>query len=308
MRAPLISIIVPIYNVEDYLRQCLDSLYALDHSLIEIILVNDGSTDSSLTILNEYSYTYPSISKVVNQKNGGLSAARNSGLEVATGEWISYIDSDDFVDPKAMQRVINELNETETDIVAFDGYRFMHETKEKLPLFQYNIPFSHNEGVQGLTYLSGMIANNMTNVVTAWDKIYRKSTLEKLKLKFVEGILHEDGPHTFRLFCNNVTVKFLHERVLYYRQRAGSIINSSNSQKKMESKIFNIQHHLDLFEEKNINIETLNDYLVFSIKGVVNAKYAVPDDLFKKLEKRKLSLKKRIILQWLKIKNSKLPK
>ncbi|MGL6168669.1 MAG: glycosyltransferase, partial [Fusobacteriaceae bacterium] len=93
-----LSIIVPIYNVEIYLRECLESLYKIKGIKKEIILVNDGSKDNSYKIIEEYKEKYPDITKVINKTNGGLSSARNSGLKEATGEYISFIDSDDFVD------------------------------------------------------------------------------------------------------------------------------------------------------------------------------------------------------------------
>ncbi|MGL5087873.1 MAG: glycosyltransferase family 2 protein [Cetobacterium sp.] len=98
-----LTIIVPVYNVEKYLKDCLDSIYKINNIKYEVILVNDGSTDSSLNILKEYRSLYPKLTKIIDKENGGLSSARNAGIREARGEYLSFIDSDDIIDFKDFQ-------------------------------------------------------------------------------------------------------------------------------------------------------------------------------------------------------------
>jgi CDP-glycerol glycerophosphotransferase len=111
MEKPLVSIIVPIYNVEEYLECCLNSVYKLGTESIQIILVNDGSTDNSLSIAKRYEQLYPTITKLVSRANGGLSAARNTGLELASGESIAVLDSDAYINANEFDEVLKQLND-----------------------------------------------------------------------------------------------------------------------------------------------------------------------------------------------------
>ena len=116
-----LSIIIPVYNVELYLRECLDSVFIQDLTGCEVIVVNDGSTDDSPTIIDEYRSLYPSFLRVINKKNGGLSSARNSGLEAARGEYIYFIDSDDYLKPFAIKTILNSIiTNNGIDVFYFD--------------------------------------------------------------------------------------------------------------------------------------------------------------------------------------------
>ena len=116
---PLVSVIIPVYNVEEYLRQCLDSVREQTLSDIEIICVNDSSTDGSLSILEEYAKKDPRI-QVVTQPNGGAGAARNKGLSMAAGKYLSFLDSDDFFEPDMLELAYKKAEEDKADFVVFD--------------------------------------------------------------------------------------------------------------------------------------------------------------------------------------------
>ena len=113
---PLISLIVPVFNVEKYLKRCLDSLISQSYKNIEIILIDDGSTDESGKICDRYAKEHSNIIKVLHQENQGLSMARNAGLDIAIGEYIGFVDSDDYVEPKMFERLYNNLLESNADI------------------------------------------------------------------------------------------------------------------------------------------------------------------------------------------------
>lgn len=304
MSKPIISIIVPIYNVEKYLNQCLSSIYQISEKRIEVILVDDGSTDSSLSIIRKYESLYPSITKVLTQLRSSVSAARNKGIASATGEWLGFVDSDDFIDPVAFNNVLKMINNSQADVISFDGYRYIDTSQKLLELYQSKRPFTDVQSVDGLTYIETYISKSMTNIVTIWDKIYRKSMIDRINVSFIEGILHEDVAYTFTVFLGNIKVTHVQEKVIYYRQREGSIMYTP-SVHKLDSKIKVTEYLLFLFDEKNINDIVLNDYLVFTLKEIMRAGHYIPSDLLKNVSDKKLSLKKRVILAIVKLLNFK---
>ena len=179
-----ISIVIPIYNVEKYLPQCLDSVINQTHQNLEIILVNDGSTDSCGEIGEEYAAKDPRI-KVIHKENGGLSDARNAGIKVATGEYIAFIDSDDFVAVDFCEKLLETLLENtadvaECDFLAFENDRdlekFSTDTKEKIEVF---------ETEAALELLMKEYFKQ-----TVWNKLYRREVLGDFE--FPVGKINED--------------------------------------------------------------------------------------------------------------------
>lgn len=296
---PLISFVVPIYNVEQFLPKCLDSIYELSQQSIELVLVNDGASDSSGEIMARYHEQFPAITKLITQENKGLSAARNKGLDNASGEWIAFIDSDDFIDSKAMLNVIKVLQQTDSDIIAFDGYRYIDASAKLQALLNKPNPYNNGETVKSIDYLTTLIDNSITNVVTVWDKIYKKSIIDKYDMRFISGMLHEDVPFTFKLLCNDNKLTYIAEKVLYYRQREGSIVNTPASIAKAHARITNIFYIIDLLKVNNISNVVLNDYLVFIAKTVAADKFALPYSLLFSMGLRRISVKKRLILIWI---------
>ena len=128
----LLSIIVPVYNVEQYLRKCVDSLLAQDLSSeeYEIILVDDGSTDQSGTICDEYATSHTNV-KVVHQQNGGLSTARNRGIDVSQGEFVQFVDSDDYLEPNVLKTLVEKMETDQLDVLRFN-YRNVNERYEEI--------------------------------------------------------------------------------------------------------------------------------------------------------------------------------
>ena len=164
---PLISIIIPVYNVEAYLQKCLDSVISQIYRNIEIILVDDGSTDNSGKICDEYAEKDERIN-VYHQQNGGVSRARNVGLEVAKGQYISFVDSDDYIDCELLQQVVTKANHQEFDIIIF-GYNEIKTSGI------YPIPIDpdimlHNKRE---TILEDVLTDRIPNFL--WNKIYKKN-------------------------------------------------------------------------------------------------------------------------------------
>lgn len=220
-----LSIIVPVYNVEDYIAQCLDSLLTQDLSYgdYEIIIVNDGSKDGSAKIASDYELKYANV-QIVNRENGGLSAARNTGLKSAKGEYVWFVDSDDWIEANCLKKLIYMLDKNELDVLCF-GVKCYHNAEH---IDCSNIPTENGEQVMcGADFV---LKVNM--IPAAWAAVYRRSFLVENKLAFYEGILHEDEEFTPRAYFLAKKIMYSHLHVYYYRQREGSIMKSTRNAKR----------------------------------------------------------------------------
>lgn len=207
-----ISIIVPIYNVERYLRDCIDSILNQTYANLEIILVNDGSTDTSLDICKEYAVKNKNI-KIVDKKNGGLSDARNAGLEKATGKYIMFVDSDDFLTPNSCELLYNAIKEHDVEFVSAN---FIFTNNEGIP---WKKPmFSEKFQSRYLSIDEYLYSFYLINS-TVWNKIFKKEFLDRNKLKFKVGLLAEDAVFTTLAFLKAKKTYYLKDIVYYYRQR-----------------------------------------------------------------------------------------
>lgn len=271
-----VSIIIPIYNVEKYLRQCLDSVYSIKNLRKEIILVNDSSPDNSKLIIEEYKKLFPEETVVVERENGGLSAARNSGLKIAKGEYVSFIDSDDFVDPIKFETLFINGNQEKLDIIIGRAKKIWDEKKEKKELLSVPEEFKNQGIVEGKNYLVDSLKYKKHRV-EVWDDFYKRDFLLKNNLQFKEGILHEDVLFTFKAFCLANKVKFFDLDFYYYRQREGSIMSTIN-EKSYFSRLIIVEELLKFYEYKKINIKEFNDYLIDYIWAI--------SKILKKLDKK----------------------
>ena len=222
----LVSIIVPVYNVEKYLKECLDSLIVQTYSKIEIICVEDYSTDSSLSLLNEYSNKYQQIKIVRHDRNQGLSQARNTGMKYAQGEYIAFVDSDDYVSHNYIEKLVAGLEKNESDLTISLIKDFIDEQKDVVSANYTDLvpnalaKIKAHEGVEN--YFHDL-------PVMAWAKLYRRSFLEKNKLRFIRGLLHEDEPWSLIIWNLTKKISFAPDAVYFYRKRANSITARRNN-------------------------------------------------------------------------------
>jgi glycosyltransferase involved in cell wall biosynthesis len=225
---PLVSVIIPIYNVDQYLRQCLDSVINQTLKDIEIICVNDGSTDNSLQILEEYAQKDNRIKVVLHKHNKGVGAARNTGLEFVTGEYVLFLDSDDWLELDACECAYNHIKKNKNDIVYF-GINIYNEETDKL-----NFDFSRLYSFRGNFYNTCLKLNSLTrpymDYCECWYKIYKSSFLQKYDIKFTNGHRkYEDQPFYFKALLYANTVSILDKPLYNYRIRETSISQSTNS-------------------------------------------------------------------------------
>lgn len=215
-----ISIIVPIYNVESYLSRCIDSLLQQDYANIEIILVDDGSPDDCGRICDEYAQRDDRI-KVIHKQNGGLSSARNAGLDVMTGDWVMCVDSDDWVEPNYCSYALDDALEMESDIVVF-GYNDCYPTHtEPQKNVARDIKLTPKQAIGELH--GGKILS------FAWNKIYKASLFDGIRYPL--GRLYEDIGTTYKLFAKANSVALTTGITYNYFKRDDSILGKAFSPK-----------------------------------------------------------------------------
>lgn len=270
MKAIKLSIVIPVYNVEKYLSQCVQSVVAQNQEDIEIILVDDGSLDSSPVLCDDWARKISNI-KVIHQNNRGLSTARNNGLEISNGTYIWFIDSDDWILPNAISRIMVLVSLYPTIDVFSSFMRVFCENENR-----YEEPYSLKNGkiYSGKTYLWGNPA-----IGAAQRFIYRKKFLLDNNLKFYPGILHEDGVWCYSIFYLAPKIYFIDGPIYVYRKRTeGSIMSNI----KIQSAYDLIKGYRVLKEFMYTNVEG-KDYLRFNNKiyDMILDSYAFCDNILK---------------------------
>ena len=261
---PKVSIILPVYNVAPYLRQSLDSIIAQTLSDIEIICVDDGSTDESGKILDEYKEKDARI-KVIHKKNAGTGAARNDGLRIATGECIGFVDPDDWILPNMYERLYNILQDKELDIVMFTPDVFNDQT-------QKHEGFLYFQDSNFPKFLDDKIFNKddispFSYPMCVWNKLYRKKLFDDNNIDFAEGLDFEDHKVIFKSLFTAKRIYFIREKLYVYRHsRQGSILSDNDTRMFDHIKIYDIvenilketgnweKFHLDFLRYKVHNI------------------------------------------------------
>lgn len=225
-----ISIIVPVYNVERYLKTCMDSICEQNFADVQVICVDDCSTDASYQILKQYEKEYEAVEVYRNDTNMGLAYTRNTGLKYARGKYIVYVDSDDFLAQNSLASIYEHMECKNLDILFFDVEEFDEENHEmtdrRIRKHSYTI-------ASGIELIKDLIKNDeMFGCV--WDAIYRREYLEENELTFINGILHEDIAYTFAAVLNARRASCLNQTVYYYRQRKGSILHNPDYAKLLK--------------------------------------------------------------------------
>lgn len=186
-----VSVIIPVYNVENYLPKCLDSVIGQTYTSLEIICVNDGSPDNSADILDAYAKKDGRI-RIVNQKNRGLSGARNTGITYATGDYIVFIDSDDWMDTDAIEQAVVVAEKNNSDVVMWGYTREFGDRSLEKKIFDGDRVFDEKESIEIHRRLAGLSGAELANpentdaLVTAWGKLYRTQIIKENRLEFVD--------------------------------------------------------------------------------------------------------------------------
>ena len=240
-----VSVIIPVYNVEIFLEECLDSVVNQTLKDIEIICVNDGSTDNSLSILESYAKKDNRI-KIINQENQGVSVSRNNGLKISAGKYICFLDSDDYLEVNTLMESFNISEQYSLDICLFKLINFDDITKKQFTEEYYDMPF-----------LKELVGNNVFNChdigetlfrisVTVHSKLFKRDLISTMR--FPEGLIFEDNAFFTEAIFKAERVFFLDKYLYHRRLRAGSVTNSNN------------ERFMDWIEIYNLLIEITKDY------------------------------------------------
>jgi glycosyltransferase involved in cell wall biosynthesis len=218
----MLSIIIPVYNTAAYLRKCLDSV-SLTKTDVEIICINDCSTDESLSILEEYAGKDERIKVICNKKNTGPSGARNVGLDAALGEYIAFVDSDDYVEPGCFDIALARMLENNVDIVFFGINILANRSKLKLYSKYYELKFNGQKNTDE--------KNTAFNAVIVWNKIYKKSIIDDYNLRFPPGMIYEDIVFYWQYVTFTRSAYFEPQKLYNHVLRCNSIMEDTFSGK-----------------------------------------------------------------------------
>lgn len=228
--SPLISVIVPVYNVEDYLDQCVSSIVKQTYHNLEIILVDDGSKDRSGAICDAWEHSDNRI-RVIHQKNRGLSGARNTGIEQSHGEFIAFVDSDDYIYSSMYQCLLSELVRTKVELVVcsydtlYENGRIEHPKEEKSQIYS------------GLDFAFWTVGPGKSSITSSvWKMLFSKKIIGNIR--FDEGRYYEDMFFMMQVLWNTTNVSYIHYPLYVYRIRESSITNTKISKKHIDDTIF----------------------------------------------------------------------
>ncbi len=225
---PKISVIIPVYRVEKYLSECVRSVISQTYKNLEIILVDDGSDDSSPQLCDGLACSDSRI-RVIHKPNGGLSSARNAGLGIATGDYVLFLDSDDFWDnPNAVSRLVERVHKTDADVLSFSYIKFFEDTNEKEPYFNAvdDMPVQMKNCAERFDLLTG----RGLYIASACNKLIKRSLISN-DLFFREGVFSEDIEWCLKLLARSESPDFVCENFYCYRQRKNSIRHTIDEKK-----------------------------------------------------------------------------
>lgn len=234
-----VSIIIPIYNTEKYLKRCLDSVFGQDYDNIEVILVDDGSTDGSSDIIKEYLQQHNNAI-LIKQENGGVGAARNAGLAVATGEYLCFVDSDDFIYPDFCSYLLGIIGDADIAVAGRNKY--------------INDVYVKSKTASSIIYATPVEAINLMleakyNTRPAWGKLYKRDTIRDVR--FVQGHIFEEIRYSADTFLASKKIVFANKDLYSYRIREGSIM-TSNKDRHIRDLTLSYEHVYRLLCEKDV--------------------------------------------------------
>ncbi|MBE5805366.1 MAG: glycosyltransferase [Clostridiales bacterium] len=238
-----VSVVVPVYNVENYIEKCLNSLVNQTLEEIEIIIVNDGSTDNSENIIKKYSEKYFKKIKYLIKENGGLSDARNYGIKYATGEYIAFLDSDDYVSFDLYEKMYNKAIECNADYVECD-FIWKYDDREL-----NDIGYVYKDKKEMMIFAR----------VVAWNKLIKRQIVVDNKIEFPKGLRYEDIEFFYKIMPYIKSFSFVKEPLIYYSQRGDSIINTQNERTRdifiVLKNVINYYKEKELYEKYKDELE-----------------------------------------------------
>lgn len=265
MNNPLVSIIVPVYNVEKYLKKCIQSIIEQTYKNLEIILVDDGSIDNSGKICDEFAQKDNRI-KVIHKTNGGQADARNKALDIMNGEWVVFVDSDDFIEKFHIGNLYFQAIKNNSDICVC-GFNIVDENYKIIQIIKVKFSDSLNGDLSFKYSLNSKIDPSL------WNKIFKSSLFENTR--FVNGIYYEDRELIHRIFYKADKVSFLNSESYFYLERVGSTMNHINK-KKIDDRFVMISLVKDFLEKEAVLEKYQKDFIICYLLNVyMSASYQI---------------------------------
>ena len=222
----LLSVVIPVYKVEKYLEECVESILAQTFKDYEIILVDDGSPDRCPEICDNYAEKYDFI-KVIHKKNGGQADARNMGTIYATGEYIVYIDSDDYINDKTFFEKLSDKAKSNPDLILYKFQKYYEKDKKTL---KCNYSLSEMDKFHGRIEIIKELSKRDAFYCSAWSKAIRQTVIKDNGIQFKKGVLCEDIEWFYNILCVANSFEFIDEAIITYRQRENSVTSSAGEQ------------------------------------------------------------------------------
>ena len=298
-----VSIIVPVYQVENYIRQCIDSILVQTFTDFELILVDDGSKDRSGKICDEYAVLDQRV-KVIHKENGGLSDARNCGMDQAVGNYFMFVDSDDYIAPTMLEYLYKALMNKEADIAVCNFLHFFEEDRKRD--FSTNI---QSEVLSGAEIFYSRKNERVYGIWTvAWNKLYKRETLGNVRFRF--GKYHEDEFWANDIYQMDIKVVTIPECLYYYRQRDNSIMGRKNIKRDFDI-LEALQERIAVYFMDERHADQAYKVMIFSLEYLAESKKLITNkdeenqflqaekktkDMIKRLKKMNLSKIKRVSL------------
>lgn len=233
-----VSIIVPVWNVEQYLRKCLDSLVNQTFKDIEIVIINDSSPDNSQEIIDEYKKAYPDLISCYIKENGGQASARNLGLKKCHGEYITFVDSDDWVDTQMVEKMYNQAINTNSDIVVCEAYSVIDDNIKKLDIFKSDNSDVHKRYI-------------INTPGACWGQLIKKDIIVNNDLYFLEHHFYEDIAVMPALCLFSKRITFMNENLYYYLVRTGSTMKQVKYSQSLEDIFDSLDYLSNIFIKNN---------------------------------------------------------
>lgn len=289
------SVVVPVYNVANYLKYCIESIINQTYKNLEIILVDDGSTDKSSEICDFFKEKDNRI-KVINKKNGGASSARNVGIENSTGDYLIFIDGDDYWDDNtALDQVYKNLIKSKVDVLMF-GFKKYYESNKVIEKSKYIFDIDMIDINSKKNTINYLVKNNLL-ISSPCNKVIKINLFDENNLKFKEGIIAEDIDWNLRLAINAGSFGVLNNAFYIYRQRECSITHSKTL-KHIEDLLENLEFCINILNEDNSKVDFIDEYMSYvayqymtilvSIKQISEK---VPEEIMKKIKDFRYLLK-----------------
>ena len=254
-----VSVIIPVYNTEQYLEACLDSVLGQTLKELEVILVNDGSTDSSLKIMEKYQSEYPDRVRLLSKENGGQATARNVAIPLCTGEYIGFVDSDDYIEPEMYESMYRKAKEADADYVECDYVNVKvnaHGEQERIA--------DYGSRVREYTSKEDMFIDPM---LAPWNKLYRRTLLQESDVRFPEGYIYEDTAFCLKAISLVQSFAFVPEKFVVHYFRGGSTMNVNKS--KRVANIFPVLKDVITFYQKHDLFEKYYPELEYEIVKIL---------------------------------------